>query len=110
MLEYCTALRDPNWHTAEIYGILHRHKAAFCIFEIAGAFSGLQIATDFTYIRLHGPGAAYQGSYPETTLREWAGRIREWQKKLRAVYLYFDNDQEACAAHNALALKRLVAL
>ena len=107
---YAFELRDTSWHTPEIYGILERHNAAFCIFEIAGAFSGIRITADFTYIRLHGPGAAYQGSYPESTLRQWADRIREWRQKLRAVYLYFDNDQAAYAAHNALALKRLMAL
>ncbi len=41
-------------------------------------------------------------------LKEWATRIREWQQKLRAVYVYFDNDQAGYAARNALELKRLV--
>lgn len=107
---YAFELRDPSWHSPEIYSILRRHNAAFCIFEIAGAFSGIEITANFSYIRLHGPGAAYQGSYREPVLRQWADRIRNWQKELRAVYLYFDNDQEGYAAHNALALKRWLAL
>ena len=32
-----------------------------------------------------------------------------WQKEKRDVYIYFDNDQEAYAAFNALTLKKLVA-
>jgi uncharacterized protein YecE (DUF72 family) len=105
---YAFELRNPTWHTPEIHRILHRHNAAFCIFEIAGFHSPIEITANFTYIRLHGPGGAYQGSYPDSTLREWAARIREWQKKLRAIYVYFDNDQEAYAADNALTLKGLV--
>jgi len=36
-----------------------------------------------------------------------AVRIGEWWKQLRAVYIYFDNDQAAYAVENALVLKRL---
>ena len=105
---YAFELRNPSWHTPEIYGILRRYNAAFCIFEIAGVHSGFEITADFTYVRLHGPGAAYQGKYPAATLRQWAARIREWRKQLRAIYVYFDNDQEAYAVENALGLKQLL--
>jgi uncharacterized protein YecE (DUF72 family) len=106
---YAFELRNPTWHTPEILGILRRHNAAFCIFEIAGFHSNCEITADFTYVRLHGPGGAYQGSYPPETLRKWADGIREWQNDLRAVYLYFDNDQLAYAVENARDLKRLLA-
>jgi uncharacterized protein YecE (DUF72 family) len=100
-------LRNPTWHNAEIYSILRRHNAAFCIFEIAGMFSGIEVTADFTYVRLHGPGGAYQASYTDAVLRRWTSQIREWQRDLRAIYIYFDNDQAAHAVENALALKRM---
>lgn len=106
---YAFELRNPTWHSAEIYAILRRHRAAFCIFEIAGFRSGFEITADFTYVRLHGPDGAYQGSYSESALREWADRIREWQDKLRAIYIYFDNDQAGYAPKNALELAKLSA-
>jgi uncharacterized protein YecE (DUF72 family) len=59
-------------------------------------------------MRLHGPGGAYQGSYSTGTLATWAKRIREWRRELRAVYVYFDNDQAAYAVRNAQALKEAV--
>jgi uncharacterized protein YecE (DUF72 family) len=105
---YAFELRDPTWHSSEIYGILRRHKAAFCIFEIAGFRSPDQLTADFTYVRLHGPGGAYQGSYPPDVLKRWAAQILEWQQTLRKIYFYFDNDQAAYAVENALTLKRLV--
>ncbi|MCU1237530.1 MAG: hypothetical protein JWP63_5497, partial [Candidatus Solibacter sp.] len=40
---YAFELRNPTWHTEEIYGILRRHNAAFCIFEIAGFRSSCEI-------------------------------------------------------------------
>jgi uncharacterized protein YecE (DUF72 family) len=103
--KYAFELRNPTWHTAEVYRILHRHGAAFCIFEIAGFQSGLELTADWTYVRLHGPAGAYEGSYPDATLRTWAERIRAWQRELRAAYLYFDNDQSGYAARNALRIK-----
>ena len=105
---YAFELRNPTWHTEEVYRLLGKHNAAFCIFEIAGFRSANLITADFTYVRLHGPGGAYQGSYPEEVLRDWAGRIEGWGKELKGVYLYFDNDQQGFAVENALTLKRMV--
>jgi uncharacterized protein YecE (DUF72 family) len=105
---YAFELRNPTWHTQEILAILRRHNAAYCIFEIAGFFSGIHLTANFTYVRLHGPEGAYQGSYPDKILCEWSRRIQEWRSDLRAVHVYFDNDQAAYAAQNALALQRMV--
>lgn len=105
---YAFEFRNPTWHTEGVYRILRRHRAAFCIFEIAGFSSDLTLTADFTYVRLHGPEGAYQGNYSPQRLNRWAEQIREWRKKLGAVYLYFDNDQAGYAAQNALSLKRIL--
>lgn len=105
---YAFELRNPTWHTPEIYAILRRHRAGFCIFEIAGFHSGFEVTSDFTYVRLHGPEGAYQGDYSDSALRRWAGRIGDWRSQLRAVYVYFDNDQAGFAPKNALELAGLV--
>jgi uncharacterized protein YecE (DUF72 family) len=105
---YAFEFRNPTWHTDAVYRLLRKHNAAFCIFEISGFASETHITADFTYLRLHGPGGAYQGSYPRATLQLWASRIRVWQEHLKAIYIYFDNDQSAYAVENALSLKRLL--
>ena len=105
---YAFELRNPTWHTGAIYEILRAHNAAFCIYDLAGFQSPLEITADFAYARLHGPLGPYQGSYSEAALRTWAERIRKWRRKLKRIYVYFDNDQEAFAVRNALELKRLL--
>jgi uncharacterized protein YecE (DUF72 family) len=105
---YAFELRNPTWLIDPIYRILSSHNAAFCIYHLAGFQSPLEITADFTYVRLHGPGGKYQGSYSEEALREWAAQIRRWRRRLKHIYVYFDNDQEAFAVGNALELKRLV--
>jgi uncharacterized protein YecE (DUF72 family) len=105
---YAFEFREPSWNTEAVYATLHRHNAAYCIFELDCFTSPLKVTADFAYVRLHGPGGKYQGCYTGATLRQWAKWI-EQQSKLRAIYMYFDNDQAGYAARNALELKSLVA-
>lgn len=107
--QYSFELRDQSWHTPEVYRLLGRHNAAFCIYELSGFQSPLEITADFTYIRLHGPHKeAYQGNYTQSSLKTWARHVREWRRDLKDVYVYFDNDQSGYAARNALTLKNLL--
>jgi uncharacterized protein YecE (DUF72 family) len=101
-------LRNPTWHSETVYRILRKHNVAFCIFEIGGLVSECHLTANFTYVRLHGPGGAYEGSYSHPQLERWAARVKNWQEQLDAIYIYFDNDQAAYAVENALALKRLL--
>lgn len=106
---YAFEFRELSWIAPEVNRLLERFNAAFCIYELAGYHSPCDITADFCYVRLHGPGAGkYQGSYDRRRLRAWARRIEDWGKKLKAVYIYFDNDQAGYAAHNALTLREMV--
>lgn len=105
---YAFEFRNPTWNTSETYELLAKHNAAYCIFDLAGYLSPLEITADFSYIRLHGPGGKYQGSYSDTALQKWAFTIAEWSKKLAAVYVYFDNDDSGYAPGDALRLKALL--
>lgn len=105
---YAFEFREPSWNTEAVYAELRRYNAAYCIFELDRYTSPLQVTADFAYVRLHGPGARYQGSYSAQTLQAWAEWIRGGDT-LRDIYVYFDNDQAGYAAQNALQLKRLLA-
>jgi uncharacterized protein YecE (DUF72 family) len=104
---YAFEFRNSSWSVPEIYDLLARHNIAYCIFHLAGIHSPIQVTADFTYVRLHGPGGKYQGSYSDTDLGEWARRMRNWQRELKTIYIYFDNDQAGYAAQNALSLREL---
>jgi uncharacterized protein YecE (DUF72 family) len=97
--------RDQSWNAKPVLDLLKRFNAAYCIFELNGVRSPCEITADFTYLRLHGPGGPYQGSYDDATLREWAKQLRDWN--LREAFVFFDNDQAGYAALNALRLKEL---
>jgi uncharacterized protein YecE (DUF72 family) len=103
---YAFEFRNPTWNTARVYDLLAKHNAALCIFHLAGFQSPIELTADFTYIRLHGPGAKYQGSYDNRALQFWAKRIEAWG--LAASYVYFDNDQAAYAPKNAARLRQIL--
>jgi uncharacterized protein YecE (DUF72 family) len=106
---YTFELRNQTWMTDEVYALLRRYNAAFCIYELAGYQSPIEITADWIYIRLHGPTELkYQGSYSDEQLAAWAGRIRKWARSMKAIYVYFDNDDSAYAVQNALTLKRML--
>lgn len=105
---YAFEFRDPSWLNADSLGLLSRHKAAFCIYELNGFLSPQEITTDFVYVRLHGPDGPYQGSYDTRTLSGWAQVFATWSAQGHTIYCYFDNDQAGYAVHNALCLKSML--
>ncbi len=100
--------RDQSWHTDEVFAALAARNAALCLFDLAGRQSPEQPTADFVYVRLHGPGAAYQGSYSDDRLADWAARMTAWLADGREVYGYFDNDQKGHAPRDAARLRTFI--
>ena len=105
---YAFEFRDRSWLNDKTYEMLSEHDAAFCIYELAGFLSPREVTTDFVYVRLHGPGGPYQGSYDSRALLGWAGAFSTWLAQGRNIYCYFDNDQAGYAAKNALGLQAML--
>lgn len=105
---YTFEFRNKTWYENKVYSMLEKHNCAFCIYELNHHLSPEVVTADFVYIRLHGPGGKYQGSYDEKTLQKWADKCLKWQEDNKEVFIYFDNDQSGYAAFNAQSLQRLV--
>lgn len=105
---YVFEFRNPSWYSTGIISLLKEHHCAFCIYELAGHQAPEEITADFVYIRLHGPGDKYEGSYSRRQLMHWADKCRSWQRKGLDVFVYFDNDQFGYAPENARVLKELL--
>lgn len=101
--------RDTSWINDSVLSLLKERNAAFCIYELDGYLSPKEVTADFVYIRLHGPGAAYQGKYDTPTLAGWAGAVSAWREKGLDVHVCFDNDQEGFAVQNAQELRAMLA-
>jgi len=102
--------RHPSWHVEEVFALLERRGAAYCVMSGARLPCILRATAPFVYVRMHGPDREhlYAGSYPEADLRWWADRIGEWSGAGRDVYVYFNNDGHGHAVRDADGLRRLV--
>lgn len=102
--------RHPSWHRDEVFALLERHQAAYCVMSGAHLPCILRATAPYVYLRLHGPDTEhlYGGSYSEDDMRWWADRIREWQGMGRDVYAYFNNDWGGNAVRNAETLRGLL--
>lgn len=99
--------RDPDWFHPDVYALLREHNASFCVYDFDLLQSPREVTADFVYIRLHGPAGKYRGQYSQEALEDWAGFLKLWRKKLKALYCYFDNDEAGYAALDALRLKEM---
>jgi len=88
--------------------VLHDHDVSLCLSDHRDAPSPWEITATHVYVRGHGPGGHYRGSYSSKTLRRWADCIAAWQRQLRSVLVYFDNDQKAAAPRDARRLMDLL--
>lgn len=102
--------RDESWLDSGIFRLLERHNAALCVFDMPGFTCPVRATADFAYFRFHGSTGLYWSCYSHEELRTWAMKIREIGGDLRAVYVYFNNDAEAYAVHNALTLAQFLGL
>jgi uncharacterized protein YecE (DUF72 family) len=104
-------LRHPSWSHENVFGLLERHRAAYCVMSGAHLPCVLRATTSFVYVRLHGPDPEhlYGGSYSDDDLAWWADRIRDWERSGHEVYAYFNNDGHGHAVYNAKRLRSLLA-
>lgn len=105
---YAFEFRDPTWFEAPVLRLLERHGAAFCVYDLGGRQAPRTVTADFAYVRLHGPSAAYRGSYDSTALAGWAEVLRAWSAEGLDAYCYFDNDDRAHAPQDASRLRSLL--
>lgn len=105
---YAFEFRDESWFAPAVYDALAARNAAFCGYHLAGRTSPLILTADFAYLRLHGPGGPYQGSYDDRALAGWAERLSAWSAEGIDGYCYFDNDEAGHAPSDALRLRALL--
>jgi uncharacterized protein YecE (DUF72 family) len=105
-LRHVIEVRHPSWIQDSFFQELEDTNVAFCISDTAGRYPFREAVTaDFIYIRLHGSQKLYASKYTEKELKNWAKKIKAWN---RDTFIYFDNDFEAYAVANARRLKEML--
>lgn len=93
--------RHDSWYTPRIRELLERHRAALCLADRRGPLTPTWRTTDWTYLRFHEGRARPWPSYGRTALDTWARRLGDTWHGGEDCYVFFNNDQRACAPHDA---------
>ncbi len=102
--------RQLYWYSEEIHQMLESYNAGIVVHDKAGS------QTDFVeqdsrnvYLRFHGPGGNYRGSYTDDFLCEYAQYIKSWLEDGKTVYTYFNNTM-GDAVKNLMTLNKFIKL
>lgn len=98
--------RHNSWFDGGVYDILRCYNAGLCIYDMPGFSTPIIATSDFAYVRFHGSQRLYGGCYSDEELEDWIHKIMKL--KVKAVYVYFNNDAEGFAIRNALRFKELL--
>jgi uncharacterized protein YecE (DUF72 family) len=105
-LQHVFEFRDQSWMVEEVFQLLEERGTSFCTHDMQGMEVSRLAIGPLAYVRFHGTGEKYRGSYSEPTLRSWWRWMEEQVRKGKELYVYFNNDAEAHAPHDALLLKQ----
>lgn len=105
-LEPLTAIefRHDSWLEEEVFSMLKKYGVSLVIAgtpQIGNEF----FTADFVYIRMHGD-AQHQSNYKNKELAELKNKIDAYPKRIKKIFIYFNNDYSAYAIDNARFLMK----
>ena len=121
-VRHAIEVRGTTFLVPEFVRLARRYGVAIVISDAPDWPLVEELTTGFVYLRLHGAEKKYASRYDDRALDRWASRIRAWstgrdasdaqritswpipRRVRRDVYVFFDNDYEANAPHDALRL------
>lgn len=106
-IRHAVEARHESFDSGDFYKLADRSGIAVVCSDSAGKWPQLRHwQHGWAYLRLHGPRRLYAGSYQDhDDLSQWQQLISDLSED-RDVYVYFDNDADGYAPHDALALRQ----
>jgi len=84
--------RHTSWYCEKVYILLQQFHACIVSHDLpVSAPPADEYESEIVYLRFHGPGGRYRGSYEDDFLHEYAGFINSWKEEGKIVYVYFNN-------------------
>jgi len=100
--------RHSSWLDGDVYHILDDANVALCLADMPKLDFPCWITSDFTYVRFHGRPQLYRSLYTKKTLQQWSDWLGRQLSAGRDVFVYFNNDFDAHAVHNARQLRQML--
>ncbi len=84
--------RHTSWYNKNVYDLLDEYKMNLVIHDLPASATPITASgAGFRYVRFHGPGGRYRGSYTDDYLLQYAEYIKRWIREGKTVYCYFNN-------------------
>lgn len=106
-VKHVLEFREPSWLCDAVFEVLTAHGIGLCIHDLLPNHPRL-LTAPVGYVRFHGAGGKYRGSYPVRQIKHWAAWLKKAAASGNKLYVYFNNDIEAAAIHDAKALLQWV--
>jgi uncharacterized protein YecE (DUF72 family) len=82
-------------------------NVGMCVHDMRESASPRALTSRLVYVRFHGHGAWYGGSYPTRTLKSWAAWRGELLQDGSDAFAYFNNDVDGHVVTDARRLRDL---
>jgi uncharacterized protein YecE (DUF72 family) len=108
-LRHAVEVRHDSFAIDSFYELCRQFGVALVVADTAGRYTWVdQVTAELVYVRLHGDREMYRSGYSDEGIAWWADRVRGWADTpgVTQVVVYFDNDGDAHAPHDALRLAR----
>jgi len=99
--------RHPSWYNSKVATTLDQHHSCIVVHDHPKAPTPLEINQELFYLRFHGEGGRYRGSYDRSYLSTYATFARKLLKEGKTGYCYFNNTMGDAFA-NAEMMNELV--
>lgn len=93
--------RNKYWFNEDVYTILKKFNVALVTGQSSRYPEIRHVTSDIAYIRMHGPEKLFASKYTDEQLDELAKYVIKISKKIKKVYVYFNNDFHGYALENA---------
>jgi len=121
-IRHCVEIRHESFMVPAFFTLLRRHRIAFVFADAARKWPYAEdLTSDFVYVRLHGAEKLYESGYTEAALDRWSERLAAWadgekfreatlvtphrKRRIREIFVYFDNDAKVKAPRDARRLR-----
>lgn len=99
--------RHESWWNEEVYRALTNKNIAFCGMSHPTLPNKVVINASLLYYRLHGEGQLYASNYTDEQLSTFVAEIKS-KPSLSDVYVFFNNDINTYAIHNAQKMLKMI--
>jgi uncharacterized protein YecE (DUF72 family) len=107
-LRHVLEFRDPRGYDELFLDLLRERDVTMCVHDMRESASPRALTNRLVYVRFHGYGVRYGGSYPTRTLKSWAAWLKELLQDGIDAFAYFNNDADGHAVSDARRLRDML--